>query len=255
MAIEIIPSSPVKTISERYKNQRKKVLVTILAYNEETNICNVIERVRRVVPDATITVINDGSRDDTAKVAKQAGAQVIDLPFNLGIGGAMQTGLKMAIVEGFDYVVRMDGDGQHPPEGIPALLEPVMSGEVDIAVATRFANKYSSYRPSFTRKIGIFVFSKLATMFSGRKVSDATCSYQAMNLRAAKFLNNNMEEDHPEVDGWILLGRAGFKVKEIPMAIQPRRFGVSSINTMRAIYFIIKVSLTAFAARSRRFVL
>lgn len=231
----------------------RNILVTILAYNEEASICSVIERVRHAVPDATIVVINDGSRDRTAWVARQAGAEVIDLPFNLGIGGAMQTGLKLAITEGYDYIVRMDGDGQHPPEGIPALLDPVMSGEADIAVATRFADSSTSYRPSFARKIGIFIFSKLATMFSGRKVTDATCSYQAMNLRAARFLDVNMEEDHPEVDGWILLGRAGFRVKEIPMEIRPRRFGVSSINTMRAIYFIFKVGLTAFAARSRRF--
>ncbi len=240
--------------NQGFKIHRKNILVTILAYNEESNICSVIERVRQVVPNATIAVINDGSRDRTSIFAEQAGAEVIDLPFNLGIGGAMQTGLKMAIKEGYDYIVRMDGDGQHPPEGIPYLLEPVIKGEVDIAVATRFAGKYSTYKPSLTRKIGIFVFSKLATMFSGRKVTDATCSYQAMNIHAARFLDSNMEEDHPEVDGWILLGRAGFRVKEIPMEIRPRRFGVSSINTMRAIYFILKVGITAFAARSRRYV-
>jgi glycosyltransferase involved in cell wall biosynthesis len=231
-----------------------KILVTILAYNEENNISSVVQRVRRVLPDATIAVINDGSHDDTASAAHQAGAAVINLPFNLGIGGAMQTGLKMGISGNYDVIVRMDGDGQHPPEEISKLLSPVFSGEYDIAAGTRFGSVSTGYKVPLSRKIGIRLFSQLATWFSGRKVSDATCSFQVLNRRAAIFLNNNMEQDHPEVDGWILLGRAGFRVKEIPLEIYPRLNGVSSIDLPRAIYFIFKVTLTAFAARTRKFV-
>jgi glycosyltransferase involved in cell wall biosynthesis len=232
-----------------------KILVTILAYNEEANIANIIERVSNVLPDVSIAVINDGSEDDTEACARQAGVDVINLPFNLGIGGAMQTGLKLAISRGFDVVVRMDGDGQHPPEKIPDLLAPVMKSEADIAVGTRFLGGGSGSREvSFPRRAGIFFFSLLATWFSGRKVSDATCSFQAINQQAAIFLDNNMEQDHPEVDGWILLGRAGFRVKEIPMVIHPRRAGVSSINTLRALYFLVKVTITAFAAHSRKII-
>jgi glycosyltransferase involved in cell wall biosynthesis len=231
-----------------------KILIIILAYNEEENIASVIERVRRVISDASIAVINDGSSDNTGQVAKQTGVAVINLPYNLGIGGAMQTGLKLALMEGYDFVVRMDGDGQHPPEEIHNLLAPVISDKVDIAVGTRFGADQMTYKGSLIRKIGIFLFSYLATKYSGRKVTDATCSYQAMNRRAADFLNKNMEQDHPEVDGWILLGRAGFRVEEIPMHISPRQAGVSSINHWRAIYFIFKVGLTALVARSRRYV-
>lgn len=230
------------------------VLVTILAYNEEACIDKVIQRVKQTVPEAAIAVINDGSIDKTSAVARQTGVDVIDLPFNLGIGGAMQTGLKLGLNRSSDYIVRMDGDGQHMPEGIPILLEPVVSGDYDIAVGTRFFEKNGENHVTLPRRIGIFLFSLLATWFSGRKVTDATCSYQVMNARAARFLDNNMEQDHPEVDGWILLGRAGFKVKEIPMVIPKRETGISSINLWRATYFVFKVSLTAFAARSRRYI-
>jgi glycosyltransferase involved in cell wall biosynthesis len=232
-----------------------RTLITILAYNEEANIANTINKIRDILPDVSIAVINDGSIDDTELCARQAGVDVINLPFNLGIGGAMQTGLKLAISRGFDIIVRMDGDGQHPPENIPDLLAPVIRGEADIAVGTRFMGGGSGAREvSFPRRVGILFFSLLATWFSGRKVSDATCSFQAINRRAAIFLDKNMEQDHPEVDGWIMLGRAGFQVKEIPMVIHPRRAGVSSINSLRALYFLVKVSITAFAAHSRKII-
>ena len=233
---------------------KDNILVTVLAYNEEDSIGSVVDRVRQILPRATVAVINDGSSDNTSEAAKRAGADIIELPFNLGIGGAMQTGLKFGLLLRFDYIVRMDGDGQHPPEEIPKLLEPVMNGEADIAVGSRFSGPDAlGYKASLPRRIGIHLFSRLASRYSGREVTDATCSFQVLNSRAAKFLNRNMEQDHPEVDGWILLGRAGYSVIEIPVGIQPREKGVSSINQWRALYFIIKVGLTALAARSRRF--
>jgi len=231
-----------------------KVLVTILAYNEEAIIADVIRRVQFSLPAAMVVVINDGSRDGTSDAARRAGAEVIDLPYNLGIGGAMQTGLKVGIQGNYDVIVRMDGDGQHPPEEIYKLLPYVASGAYDIAVGTRFLNQKLHKDVVITRRMGIFIFSKLATWFSGRQVTDATCSFQVINRRAAIFLDKNMEQDHPEVDGWILLGRAGYRVKEVDVEIQPRRLGVSSIDTWRALYFVVKVSLTAFVARSRRYI-
>ena len=231
-----------------------KILVFILAYNEEESIVGIIERVRCVLPDVMIAVVNDGSRDDTAQRAKQTGVAVINLPYNLGIGGAMQTGLKLGIMGGYDIIVRMDGDGQHPPEEIPKLLSHMVNKDVDIVVGTRFLSNTTSAQVSFPRRMGIFIFSILATWFSGRKITDATCSFQALNRRAAIFLDKNMEQDHPEVDGWILLGRAGYRVKEISVNIPARQKGTSSINMIRAFYFLIKVSLTALAARSRRYI-
>jgi glycosyltransferase involved in cell wall biosynthesis len=240
--------TPVNIVPEN------NILVTVLAYNEGASIEAVINRIKRILPEATIAVINDGSSDDTSEVARRTGIEVIDLPFNLGIGGAMQTGLKFGLIQNFEYIVRMDGDGQHPPEEIPKLLDPVMHGEADIAVGTRFSGPDTfGYKASLPRRIGIYLFSRLASRYSGREVTDATCSFQVLNAKAAKFLDNNMEQDHPEVDGWILLGRAGYTVKEIPVGIEPRRKGASSINQWRALYFIIKVGLTALAARSRRF--
>jgi len=230
-----------------------KILVTILAYNEEASISEVIQRVRHELPDATIAVINDGSGDNTAGAAQRTGVAVINLPFNLGIGGAMQTGLKLGILGDYDIIVRMDGDGQHPPEEIPKLLSPLLNDDADIAVGTRFLHDSSPTQIPFSRIVGIALFSQLATWFSGRKVTDATCSFQSINRKAAIFLDKNMEQDHPEVDGWILLGRAGYRVQEIPLAIHPRMRGVSSIDLPRAIYFIVKVTLTAFAARSRKY--
>jgi len=155
------------------------VLVTVLAYNEEDSIEGVINRVKQTIPYATVAVINDGSSDDTGETARRAGVEVIDLPFNLGIGGAMQTGLKFGLIQDFDYIVRMDGDGQHPPEEIPKLLFPVMDGEADIAVGTRFSGPDAlGYKASLPRRVGIYLFSRLASKYSGRKVTDATCSFQ-----------------------------------------------------------------------------
>lgn len=231
-----------------------KTIVTVLAYNEEASIVNTIQKIKQAAPDCQIAVINDGSIDRTAQLSRECGVSLIDLPFNLGIGGAMQTGLKLAIDQGYDIIVRMDGDGQHPPEQIPNLIAPIINGEADIVVGTRFLGDSGPHKVSIPRRLGIIYFSFLATLFSGRKVTDATCSYQAINLPAAIFLDRNMEQDHPEVDGWILLGRAGFRVKEIPMNIPPRQAGVSSINTLRSIYFLVKVTITALAARSRKII-
>lgn len=228
-----------------------KTIVVIPAYNESAYIGTLVREVHEILPQTDVVVVDDGSSDDTGQMARQAGAIVLTPPFNVGIGGAIQTGLKLAVTEKYDYVIRIDGDGQHPPREIPRLLSAVIDDEADVAIGSRFCSGESRPPINIPRRIGIFMFSKLTSIFSGQKVTDPTSGFIVMSEKAAAFLSKNLAQDYPEVDARVLFVRAGYRVREYPTEMRERQGGISSINKWRALYYIFKVTLSVLVARTR----
>ena len=229
-----------------------KAVFIIPAYNEETTIASVIQGIKQAHPQSMVLVINDASPDQTAMVARNAGAFVLTIPFNIGIGGVVGLGLKLAVIEDFDYVIRLDGDGQHPPEEIPKVLDPIVSGEVEVAFGSRFI--LGAYPPkiNLTRRLGIKMFSWLASTLTREKITDPTSGLMAMNKEANAFLASNLGQDYPEVEARILLARAGFRTREYPVNMRIRQGGTSSINTWESFYYMLKVTLSCFVAQTRK---
>jgi glycosyltransferase involved in cell wall biosynthesis len=234
-----------------YPQRRSSVLVIIPAYNEQGNIAFVVEGIKRFVGFADTLVINDGSTDATAEVARRSGASVLDLPINLGIGGAVQAGLKIAVERGYPFVMRIDGDGQHDPAELATLLEPVIRGQTDVAVGSRFCNEKHTYRPPLARRLGIKLFSLAVSACVGYRVYDTTSGMMCLDRPAILTLAQYCPQDYPEVEAHILFKKANLRVMEVPVHMRPRLTGVSSINAMRAAYYIFKVLLAAVIAASR----
>lgn len=220
----------------------KKTLIILPAYNEEKAIGKVIDDIKRHIPSADILVVNDGSLDSTSKIAKQKGVFVIDLPFNLGIGAAMQVGYKFADREDYDIAVQCDGDGQHPPYQVNNLIVPLINDSSDIIVGSRFLSKYG-YKSSIPRQIGIILFSKLLSFITKTKLTDTTCGFRALNKKAIKSFSVYYPTDYPEVEALLLAHKEGLRIKEVPIRIYPRKQGNSSIRFLNSFYYVVKVFL------------
>jgi glycosyltransferase involved in cell wall biosynthesis len=220
-----------------------KILVIIPAYNEEESIAAVISQVRHHRPDSGIVVINDGSTDFTAQRASEAGAAVIDLPFNLGIGGAMQTGYLYAFKNKYEIAIQVDGDGQHDPSYINKLLEPIFQGKADMVIGSRYIQE-TAYRSSFCRRSGMIFFSALVNLLTGKKIKDTTSGFRAVNKKVIKYFSEHYPTDYPEVDVLVKLHRKKFKVVELPVEMYTRKGGRSSITPVRSLYYLLKVSLS-----------
>jgi len=221
----------------------QKILAIIPAFNEEKNIRNVITDVRKSGFPVDLVVIDDGSIDNTANNAQKDGAIVISLPFNLGIGGAVQTGFKYAYENDYDIAIQFDGDGQHKASEIGKLIENVVNNACDVAIGSRFLNN-NGYRTPMARKLGIRIFSFINTLIVGQRITDNTSGFRAYNRKAIKFLSRNYPVDYPEVEAIILLNKNRFRILEVPVLMQQRLYGNSSINTLKAIYYMIKVTLS-----------
>lgn len=219
-----------------------RILIVIPAYREEKSIGAVVAALRRLYPH-DVLVVNDGSPDDTSRAAREAGAIVLDLPCNLGIGGAVQTAFLFARGRGYDAVVRVDADGQHEIEDIPRVLEPVISGEVDAAIGSRFLGE-TEYRVSIPRIFGIRHFRFLVNAFTGYRVTDPTSGFFAVNPRLIAFYSAHYPSDYPEVDAYILMHRLGARTAEVPVRMYPRTEGKSSITRFQAVYYMVKVTLS-----------
>ncbi len=222
-----------------------RILIIIPAYNEEESLPGVIQDLRSNVPDADILVVDDGSCDRTAAAAVQAGVKVASLPFNLGIGGAMQTGYQYARENDYDVAIQFDGDGQHVASEIGALLDPLLQGRAEIVVGSRFL-KRGEYRPPFFRKIGIWIFSTVLSAILGMPVTDTTSGFRAANRRIIGFFACVYPEDYPEVESLVLLHRAGMTIAEVPVRMRDRTGGRSSITPIRSAYYMVKVLLAVF---------
>jgi glycosyltransferase involved in cell wall biosynthesis len=201
----------------------------------------VVHRARQALPDADILVIDDGSTDDTAEQADRAGAYVLHHPFNLGIGGAVQSGLRFALEHHYPIVLRMDGDGQHDPSELMPLLEIVRSQQADVAFGSRFLEARSPMTISLTRRVGIVLFAWLVSRLTGHRATDTTSGLCVFNQKAIQTLAHYMPQDYPEVEGRLILHKAKLRSVELPARMHMRTTGVSSIDSWRSIYYAVKV--------------
>lgn len=227
-----------------------KFAIIMPAYNEAERITSTISEIRKY-SDADIIVVNDGSTDETSKEAQSAGANVIELPFNLGYGAALQTGFKYALSKGYQYAVQMDADGQHDPSEIKLLIAPVLKGEVDITFGSRFLGK-SDYKAPFVRRSGMFLFSAIIHVITGKKVTDPTSGFQAMNRRVMGFYASDAyPSDYPDADVIIMLHRRGFTFKEIPVKMKRLYGKVSMHSGLKPFYYTFKMLLSIFVTLLR----
>jgi glycosyltransferase involved in cell wall biosynthesis len=222
------------------------------AFNEEHTLPRVIDELRAFDPGLDIVVIDDGSADRTADVAAAKGAYVLRLPFNLGIGGAVQTGFKFAFERGYDIAVRVDGDGQHDAAQLACILEPVLRGEADIAVGSRFAAEESGYRSSRSRRIGIRILAGVVSRIVGQRVTDTTSGFQALNREGIELFARDYPHDYPEVEATVMVFRHRLRMQEVPVSMRERGGGRSSITALRSIYYMVKVLLAIFVGLFRR---
>ncbi len=226
-------------------------VAVVPAYNEAESIAAVVREVKGFDPEFEVVVVDDGSTDATARLAVEAGARVVRLPFNLGIGGAVQTGYQYARDHDFDLAVQVDGDGQHDPRQIPLLFEPILDGRADMVVGTRFAGE-GSYRPPLGRRIGIGIFARVVSFVVGQRVTDTTSGFRACNRKAVSLFAADYPHDYPEVEGTILVFKHRLRLVEVPVGMRSRAGGRSSINSVRSVYYMVKVLLAIFIGLFRR---
>jgi len=222
------------------------------ALNEEHTLPRVIAELRAFDPGLDVVVIDDGSADRTAAVAAASGARVLRLPFNLGIGGAVQTGFRYAFEHGYDLAVRVDGDGQHDSAQLTRLIEPLLRDEADIVVGTRFVSDDAGYRSSRSRRVGIRVLAALVSRIVGQRVTDTTSGFQALNRRGIALFARDYPHDYPEVEATVMVFRHRLRMREVPVSMRERGGGRSSITTLRSIYYMVKVVLAIFVGLFRR---
>lgn len=219
-----------------------RCLAIVPAYNESASIAMVVERLLSIPMGIDVLVVNDGSSDDTAELAKAAGAKVVTLPYNLGIGGAVQTGLLYAKSKGYEIALQVDGDGQHKPDEVSIIVDPVCHGEADVSIGSRFLDN-KGFRSSGVRRIGILVFRAAIYLLTRRVITDNTSGFRAFNKSAISYLADHYPCDYPEVEVIVALSRNGFRLKEFPVRMMERQGGRSSITPIRSAYYMIKVLL------------
>jgi glycosyltransferase involved in cell wall biosynthesis len=226
-------------------------IAIVPAYNEERSLGRLLDELRLLDPGLEVVVVSDGSTDRTAEVADAAGAHVVKLPFNLGIGGAVQTGFRFAWEGGYELAVRLDGDGQHDPAQLRAVVAPVVAGEADLAIGSRFLAG-GGYRSSAARRVGIRVLARVVSLIGRQRLTDTTSGFQALNRRAVGLFAADLPRDYPEVEGLVMALRHGLRVREVPVTMRERAHGRSSIGTLASIYYMIKVLLAVFVDLFRR---
>ncbi len=233
--------------------RRSNVLTIIPAFNEEEAIEQVVHDLRLYFPLSDFLVIDDGSMDQTSRMVLRSGVDLLRLPINLGVGGALQAGLKYAEENGYDYCLRLDADGQHDPEDAFRLLSAVMNGEADAAIGSRFLavlwlGKERNYKTTFTRLIGIKIFSSLVSLLTRQRITDPTSGLRCYNQRVICYLSRIHPQDYPEVESTVMLHRAGFRLLELPATIRPRVAGKSTIDSWKSFYYAFRVLLATIIA-------
>jgi glycosyltransferase involved in cell wall biosynthesis len=226
-------------------------IAIVPALNEERNIGRVVDEIHAFDEGMHVVVVSDGSIDRTAAVAGEHGATVVQLPFNLGIGGAVQTGFKYAAEGGYELAVRCDGDGQHDPSQLGTVIAPVLAGEVDIAIGSRFVGE-GGYQSSVTRRVGIRLLAWVVSAIARQRVTDTTSGFQALNRRALELFAMDYPHDYPEVEGMVMTIKHQLRLCEVPVTMRERAHGRSSITAVRSIYYMAKVLLALFVGLFRR---
>ncbi len=225
-----------------------RVLVIIPAYNEQEAIRSVVEELREKAPSYDYVVVNDCSADATERVLRENGYNYINEPVNLGIGGGVQTGYKYAVARGYDVAVQLDGDGQHDPAYLEAVVGPVARGECDMCVGSRFIKK-EGFQTSAMRRLGISFLKWLIYINCGVRVSDTTSGFRASSAALTEYFSQNYAQDYPEPEAILSAVRAGFTVREAPVVMRERAGGNSSIRPWHSAYYMVKVSLAIIIGR------
>lgn len=219
----------------------EKILLIIPAYNEAKNLPLLINEINKKASNVDIVVVNDCSKDNTLDVCRDLKVNVLNLPVNLGIGGAMQTGYKYAYENSYDIAIQVDGDGQHDPKYIDLLVQNIREGN-NMCLGSRFIEK-TGFQSTFTRRIGIVYFSKLIKIITGSIITDPTSGFRACDRETIKLFNDYYPVDYPEPETLVLLKKHKMKIKEVAVEMKERKEGESSIKSFKSIYYMIKVSL------------
>lgn len=228
-----------------------RVLVVIPAHDEEESLPRTLAEVFARSPGVQVLVVDDGSRDRTAAVARAAGSPVVRHPINLGVGGALQTGFRFAVAHGYEVAVQLDADGQHDPADLPAVIEPVLRGELDVAIGSRYLRP-TGYRAPLTRRIGMRVFSTLTRVAIGHPVTDTTSGFRAYGRRVMELCQHDLPQDFPDAPLLIGLARRGFRIGEVPVRMRERQAGRSFYTFGRSLYYPYKNLLASLMAMLQR---
>ncbi|HZZ44283.1 MAG TPA: glycosyltransferase family 2 protein [Tepidisphaeraceae bacterium] len=221
-------------------SERLRCLAIVPVFNEREAIGKLVRHLHRALPNFDVLIIDDGSTDDTVKQVPP-GAAVVSLPFNLGIGGAMQTGYRYAARNGYDVAVQVDGDGQHRPSEVLRLVDHLVNTDADLVVGSRF-KEAGKYRQSVSRLFGSWVLRRLICAMTGKDITDCTSGFRAANKRVIHAFAHWYPEDYPEPEVILLLQRAGFRIEEVPTRMHQRRSGQSSIGLFKGLFYVVKVS-------------
>ncbi|HEX3290016.1 MAG TPA: glycosyltransferase family 2 protein [Gaiella sp.] len=231
----------------------RRIVAVVPAFEEEAAIGPVVAEIAAFDPSIDVVVVDDGSSDATGAAAAAAGATVVRLPFNLGIGAAVQTGFRWALERDYDLAVRLDGDGQHDPAELPKLLAPIERGEADVVTGSRFREGEDGYRPPLGRRVGIMWFARLVSFLARQRVTDTTSGFQALNRSGIVLFARDYPSDYPEVEATVLVLKHRLRLVEVPVRMREREHGSSSITFVRSVYYAIKVTLALFVAMGRRY--
>lgn len=229
----------------------EKLLIIVPAYNEEENILKVYKEIKKIKLDNFMidyVIINDGSTDNTLNILKKNNLSYINLINNLGIGGAMQTGYKFAYYNNYDFAIQFDGDGQHDANYIEKMLENIKSTNSDLSIGSRFIEDLSDFKSTKLRQTGIKLLSFLIYILAKKRIKDVTSGFRLANKKVIAEFAQKYPDDYPEPESIVLLLKKGYQISELPVEMNEREFGESSINSFKSIYYMIKVSLAIIIA-------
>lgn len=234
---------------------KKKLLIVIPSYNEEVALPQLLQQLKNTSFLSSFNVdelvVNDCSRDRTAVVAREYGARVLDLTNNLGIGGAVQAGIKYARANNYDYALQMDGDGQHPPSEVNKLLEVALQSQADVIIGSRFLSK-EGFQTSYVRRTGIKYFHWLNKLLTHRNIYDTTSGFRLLGRKAIDLAAIYYPDDYPEPESLIFFSRAGLHIKEVPVVMRERQGGSSSIRGFSSVFYMVKVTLSSILSYVRK---
>lgn len=233
--------------------KKNKILLIIPAYNEEDNILKTCQKIQKSDKNLDFIVINDGSKDNTLRILKDNNIPHINLIHNLGIGGAVQTGYKYALEHNYDIAVQFDGDGQHDVRYVEKLIKPILKGEADFTIGSRFIEELSTFKSSRARRIGINIISFFIKLFTRKKIYDTTSGFRAVNKDIIKLFAEHYPIEYPEPVSTTELLKLGKRVKEVSVEMNEREGGVSSIRAWKNAYYMFNVILSIIIVSIRRY--
>lgn len=231
-------------------SNENKIMVLIATYNEEKSIEQVVNRVRENLPEADIVVVDGESSDSTEEIARKLEVIILKVPHSLGIAGGVETGFIFADLKQYDILVRVDGDGQHNPDEIDRLMQPILDDKADITIGSRYMGA-GDYKGSLSRTLSAKLFALVISAIIRQKITDATSGFQVVNRRVIEFLSHNYSFDYSEVEAIVLFKNAGFRIQEIPVAMEKRGQGQSSFTFIRAFYYIFTGMLSLLVSLLR----